>query len=101
METPTWTNYDTSNALTAKLKQRWEQYNGIYGSYRVTDSQWVGLGVNDLIERNIYQASNTDRYLFVKWTNMKNSANANDYGRADLFIMLDTSYMNQTMLDTA
>ena len=73
----------------------WEWYNGIYGWYRVNeaDSYWVGIGTHDLMN-NIYQRNNLNRYLLVKWTNMKNSDSDDDQGRATLYIMLDTSYMS-------
>lgn len=100
MTTPTWASYAESHATTAKMKSMWEQYNGLYGGYRVNDAYWVGIGVNDLI-RNIRDKNNMQRYVFVKWNNLRNNMNDDDKSRATLFLMLDTAYMSSSQVDIA
>lgn len=97
---PTFANYNLANADTTKLKDMWEQYNGIYGAYKVTNDWWTRIGTMELVE-NIYNPDDGVRYLHVKWTNLKTSNNADDQGRATLFLMLDTSYMSASMLNYA
>jgi len=77
MITPTWASYVEGHATTAKMKSMWEQYNGLYGGYRVNDYYWLGIGVNDIVS-NIRDRENMQRYVFVKWKNLRHNMDDNN-----------------------